>query len=77
MSTRMVRLLAWASLIIAFALLATAPAEPPRKTIRQLVRQSLNGKRDASLLSQTNLQQTKGRAESIFGSAFSKFAFWN
>ncbi len=31
MSTRMVRLLAWASLILAFALLATAPAEPPRK----------------------------------------------
>ncbi len=29
------------------------------ETIRQLVRQSLNGKRDASLLSQTNLQQNK------------------
>src|SRR6266436_4409951 len=29
------------------------------ETIRQLVRQSLHGKRDASLLSQTNLQQNK------------------
>ncbi len=37
MSTRTVRLLAWASLILAFALLATAPAAPPRKrSIRQL-----------------------------------------